>query len=414
MGYSKITSRLSYLINIGILFALGVMSIFPPIRSFSLFNQLWSVLLLGWFITITIAYPKFWFNSTVHRLAIYMYIVYAIVVANITGNGVMGNRYFELFQIPMFFMSYYTYTKMGRIIACRRVVIGLIPFLIFTCIATIKASIKNPMAARDSASSMEVLANMRAGVGGYELIYFLVVAFAICLYLYFFISSFKYKIGLGLLLLLFFVTIVASNFMTALLLTTISVVVKVTLSKVTINRVISITLAVLFLFIYSDFILVAIIDMALGIMGESLNAARLLELKILLVENEQGSSMQARSNAYNKSFELIFKHPFFGILTKPLLRVGDGVAGFGQHSQILDTFALFGIPLGLLQVYIYFKPLVERLRLKSRQISSFTVLIIILTGVIFTMNVATPSIGFAIFFIFPVVYDYLNQELIKE
>jgi len=386
------------------------MSIFPPIRSFSFFNQLWAILLLGWFATITIAYPKFWFNSTVHRLVIYAYIVYALVVANLTGNGVMGNRYFELFQIPMFFIAYYTYTQMGKVQACRRVIMGLIPFLIFTCISTIMACIKNPLAARSSKGGMEALANMRAGVGGYELIYFLVVAFALCLYLYFSISSVKYKVGLGVLLLLFFATIVASNFMTALLLTTVSVAVKVFLSKITINKIIFIPLAVLFLSIYSDVILVVIIDMVLGIMGESMNAARLLELKMLLLENEQGASMEARSNAYNKSFELIFKHPFLGILTKPLIRVGDGVVGFGQHSQILDTFALYGIPLGVVQVYIYFKPLISRMKQPGGGISSFAFLIALLTGVIFTMNVATPSIGFAIFFIFPVVYDYVNQE----
>ena len=393
----------------GILFTLGVMSIFPPIRSFSFFNHLWAVLLLGWFLSITIAYPKFWFNSAAHRLVIYTYIVYALVVANLSGNGVMGNRYFELFQIPMFFIAYYTYSQMGKTQACRRVIMGLIPFLIFTCIATTRACISDPFAARSSEEDMEALANMRAGVGGYELIYFLVVAFAICLYLYFSISAVKYKVGLGALLLLFFVTIVASNFMTALLLTIISVAVKALLSKMKINKIIFISLAVLFLSIYSNVILVNIIDMVMGNMGESMNAARLLELKMLLLENEQGASMQARSNAYKKSFELIFKHPFFGILTKPLIKVGDGVAGFGQHSQILDTFALYGIPLGLVQVYIYFKPLISRLKLPGGGISSFAFLIALHTGVIFTMNVATPSIGFAIFFIFPVVYDYVNQ-----
>lgn len=386
------------------------MSIFPPIRTFSFSNHLSAAMVLSWFVTITIAYPKFWFNSTVHRLVIYGYIVYALVIANLSGNGVMGNRYFELFQLPMYFIAYYTYTQMGKVQACRRVIMGLIPFLIFTCISTTRACIAYPFAARESIGGVEALARMRVGVGGYELIYFLVVAFAICLYLFWSIQSIKHKVGLGILMILFFATIVASNFMTALMLTTVSVVVRVFLSKITINKIIFATSTVLFFSIYSNFIFVAIIDMALGILGESLNADRFLELKMLLLENEQGVSMQARSNAYNKSFELIFKHPFFGILTKPLIRVGDGVTGFGQHSQILDTFALYGIPLGLVQVYIYFKPLISRIKQFGGGISSFAFLIALLTGVIFTMNVATPSIGFAIFFIFPVVYDYVNQE----
>lgn len=414
MNYNKSISHVFYHCNIGILFALAVVSVFPPIRSIAFLNQLWAVLLLGWFATITMAYPKFWFNSTFHRLIIYAYIVYVLIVANFSGNGVMGNRYFELFQIPLFFIAYYTYTQMGRIQACRRVVLGLIPFLIFTCISTIRACISNPFAARYTKGSLEALANMRVGIGGYELIYFLVVAFAICLHLYFSIFSFKYKIGLGVLMVLFFTTILVSNFMTALLLTIVSVAVKMLFSKITISRILFITLTILFLSVYSNIILVAILDMVIGVMGESMNAARLLELKILLLENEQGVSMQARSNAYSESFELIIKHPFFGILTKPLIRVGDGVLGFGQHSQILDTFALFGIPLGLVQVYIYFKPLISRIKQHGQRISSFAFLITLLSGVIFTMNVATPSIGFAVFFIFPVVYDYLNQEYLTQ
>lgn len=403
-----------YLISSILFFILAVSSIYPPIRAVSFFNKLWALCLIGWFATTILDNPSFLYNDRVHRLAIYGYIIYTIFVANLTGNGMIGNRFFELAQLPFFYIAYQNNKQMGRSKDNFFVLFALLPFLVITCLITIRACIEDPISARLVKKNAEGFELMRQGIGSYELIYFLVLVFCTLLFVVFNnkrkVTFFQKSLGIGLFI-LFGATIVLSNFMTALLLTTIGVLGRVFLNKITLNKLIIFPLAGLFLLKFSKDIMVVIIDFIMNLYGESMNAVRLLEIKVMLMENESGAAGESRAHAFNSSIDLLLENPVFGILTKPLVRVGEGVSGFGQHSFMLDTFALFGLGIGLLQLFIFTQPFLRRIKPnKHSKISSMALVFMVIFIILTFVNNLTPSIGLAAFFIFPTFYDWVHSS----
>lgn len=404
-----------YLISSVLLFILALCSIYPPIRALSFFNKLWALCLIGWFITTIFDNPKFLYNNHVHRLSIYFYIIYTIFVSNLTGNGVIGNRIFELSQLPFFYIAYQNNKRTGRNNDNLRILFALLPFLIITCFLTIRACIKNPITARLVKKNEEGFELMRQGIGSYELIYFLVLVFCTLLFVVFNNKrkvTFSQKfLGIGLFL-IFGVTIIFSNFMTAFLLTTIGIMGRIFMNKITINKLIIFPIVGFIIVKFSKDIIASIIDFVMNLYSDgSMNAARLLEIKIMLLKNESGGGADARSAAFGHSINQLLENPIFGILTKPLVRVGEGVSGFGQHSLIIDTFALFGLGIGLLQIFIYVQPFILRIKPKNQTtISSMALVFVVIFMILITINNATPSIGLAAFFVFPTFYDWVNSS----
>lgn len=137
----------------------------------------------------------------------------------------------------------------------------------------------------------------------------------------------------------------------------------------------------------------------------------MLEIKAILDTNEVGFSLGARFDTFEKSINVFLKNPLFGIIVNPLdTNIQGEVIGFGQHSQILDTFALFGAVIGFLQIYVYFSPLLQRIKIGRHFYNNMTLTTVIILIVVSTFNNVTPSIGLAAFFIFPTINEYLNQK----
>ena len=115
------------------------------------------------------------------------------------------------------------------------------------------------------------------------------------------------------------------------------------------------------------------------------------------------------NNAKNAYY--FINNPIFGIIFYPLATNHSGqLIAFGQHSQIIDTFALFGFPLGLLQLYIYTKPFRDRITYGYRKYNILTILIMISFLCVSVFNNVTASIGFAVFFIYPTINELINKK----
>ena len=117
-----------------------------------------------------------------------------------------------------------------------------------------------------------------------------------------------------------------------------------------------------------------------------------------------------RVSTLENSIQAIYRNPISGIITKPILHVGNYLQGFGQHSQFLDTTAIFGIIIGILYIYSILYPLYSVIDLKKQQLS-LQLSIFFSVIILFTMNNVTPSIGFAIFFIYLYLNDSLSNQL---
>ncbi|WP_146104831.1 hypothetical protein [Tenacibaculum sp. SG-28] len=125
--------------------------------------------------------------------------------------------------------------------------------------------------------------------------------------------------------------------------------------------------------------------------------------------SQSGESISARFTAYNKSIALFGEYPIFGGIQNKLGKNNYGeLNSFGQHSQIIDTFALFGFFVGIIQLFIYFKPILNRLIKERIYVNSLSLSMLISFFTISVLNNVTPSIGLAVFFIYPTLIE-LNK-----
>lgn len=393
---------------------LALTTFFPPIRAINHFNFIWLICLLGWLICVNIDYPAFFLNQSFYQFIIFIYICYTVSISYIFGNSVIGNRFLELAQLPMFYIAYKHYSIIGRKKDHFRILASIFPFIIITLLLTIKGLLSNPLICRLIKSDAFGNSQMKLGIGGYWFIYFLAILYGILLFTIFQknrkIKRFQ-KIILVLFFLLVLTCLIMSNYMTALILVVISSGFKLFLNKLNVIKIILFSLILLLILVFKNFILDIFFKIGFSLLGDSVNAHRLYEIKLLLTTDEIGGDTEARAGAYMESINLFLHNPLLGIIINPIQKVGSGVSGFGQHSQMFDTFALFGLTIGIIQIFIYLYPYYQRLSKDDLSKSSMPLLIMILLLFVTTMNNATPSIGFATFYIFPVLNDWLNYKI---
>jgi hypothetical protein len=403
-----------YLISITLIYCLAVMSFLPVVKSLPFFNYIWPIFVAAWLATAIMMDNDFFLKPDLHQVLTYIFFFYTILIAFVAGNGFIGNRFLEYLQLPIFYWAYRINERKGWHRDSVKLLLGLVPVVIFTSIVTLSQYITNPnisrTAKKDTTAGLE---QMSQGVAGYEFIYFLVFLFGPLLYLL--ISKrkqygFVVKLFLILLLSMIMINIALSNFMIAALLVLLSIIFKLFIPKMTTNR------AVLYLFIslvilpVAPYFVVAMIDLILSFSDGSMNAERLLEIQRFLSLGIIDLSMNARLYAFQSSLEAFFNNPLVGIITTDIGGSGDGLIGFGQHSFLLDTFALYGGVVGLLSIYIYLQPLYQQVKFENSESSSLPFLMFLIVFLFFTINNVTPSIGFAIYFAFPVLYGLMRTE----
>lgn len=399
-----------YIISLFVIYCLAVMSISPIIRSLPFFNYLWPLLMMLWIFVTFIYQPDFYIKSNLHQLITFLFFFYAIFIAFTAGNGFIGNRFLEYLQIFIFYWAYQYNKIYGYKFDSLKLLSYFAPVVIITSIMTVMQYITNPnisrTAKKDTAAGLE---QMSQGVAGYEFIYFLVFIFASLLFVIVgrkLRFNFFTKVLLYFVLLLFLINIVLSNFMIAVLLVLISLFFRFIIPKVTTIRILVYIITFLLISPVLPYLFVQLIDFALSISGSSMNAQRLLEMRELLVSGLIDLSLGARLDAFQSSLNAFLNNPIMGIITTDIGGHGSGLSGFGQHSFLLDTFALFGGFIGILSLYVYFQPLIIQFKLNKQQKSSLPLLIILITLLFFIINNLTPSIGFAIYFVFPVLHDW--------
>lgn len=400
------------ILSLIMIYFLAVSSIFSPLRALTYYNLLWAFCIVGWFALTALDNPRYVFNLTIYKFAIYFYVIYTVAFAYLTNNGPIGNRFFQLAQLPLFYMAYEK-NKLSGWDKDNRILIALsTPFILITCYLTLNAYRINPMISRAVKKQYEIgVEYMKMGIGGYHFIYFLVIAFAILL---FFIFN-KYRpinrklkiLGIGVLL-VFAMNIILSNYSLAFLILIVIVFMRIFFSRINVKTVFFYSLPIAILLFFSNQILLLFLDNLQSLIRGSLNASHILELKYYLSSGYLGNAMYSRYEVFNYSIQSFIHNPIFGTLADPNIIVG--VAIYGNHSQIFDTFAFYGLGIGVLQLYIYLTPIKERIVNVNGSYEGLPLLIMLLMIILFTLNNATPSIGFALYFIFPTVYDWIHRE----
>lgn len=400
-----------YYLSLSFLYIMAILAIFPPVRALAFFNALWPLVMIGWLFSSLLISRDFFIKVSIHRLMTYVFIIYSIVLPYISGSTFIGNRYLELTQLIIFYWGFELCKRKGRLTDAVKLIWCFLPAAIIVSVITISEYAQHPyisrLAKKDTAAGIQY---MLQGVGGYDFVYCLVFLLLPLIYFCFnrnVLLGHRMKVVLYVLLALFAVNILLSNFATALFLVSFAIMFRFFLKRVSTLLLLTYIFIFAILFPFLPSIIVYFLDFALDYFGTSMNAARMLELRQLLLVGVIEVSMGARIEAFALSIDVFLDNFLLGIVVDGLEVSSTGTTAFGQHSFFIDGFALFGVVFGLLQIYVFMYPLKKEFVLTSLHRTTLPFLVFILAMVFFTINNAVPAVGFVIYFVYPVLNYYL-------
>jgi hypothetical protein len=123
-----------------------------------------------------------------------------------------------------------------------------------------------------------------------------------------------------------------------------------------------------------------------------------------LGDSESEGTLAFRTDRYLRSALLCVYNPVTGVL-----RFDD----LGKHSELLDTFGRYGVPVGLLFAYcVFYLPLRDVRRGRKSQHNVWALaLTVLVVSVLFTLfNNVFAAFGFMVFVFYPVAASYLDDR----
>jgi hypothetical protein len=332
----------------------------------------------------------------------------------VSGNAWLANRYVEYFQIIIFLWGFELYSdNYSEYYLNEKISLYLSPFILLISLNTIYMYFAYPnisrTAKKDTAAGLEQMAQ---GIGGYDFIYFIVFILAGLMYLIFCLDrNFFLKAFLILCITLLSVNIIMSNFMIASLLCLMIIFFRVFIRKTNLKSLSIYFVLVVFLVPILPNFIDYIFDILIKVTEGTMNGQRVLAIRTFIESGILESSLDARWQAFVLSWQAFVSFPLTGIIVTTITNSDGVIVGFGQHSFILDGFALFGVIVGSMSLYVFLYP-VFRLNNMSRSIgySSLPLLILFMVLFLFIFNNVTPSIGAAVFFFIPVIVSYIQRS----
>lgn len=402
-----------------IVFYLAVASFLPEIQALKGYTLSCFIASFSWVIYAALSKPYFFINKQINKHTILLFIMYTFLMPYISGNGTIGNRYLSYGQVFIFYLIYQYNHSYGYDNSSRFIIKWSLPFIVYTSIQTLSMLLSNPFLSRSlKGNGDEYSALIRLqGVGGYEFIYFLV--FIVILLLFFIFNkknlkyTFRMQISFYSLLLLFAGTAIYSNYFTGLTIIVVSFFTLIFLKKRSKVSRLVLAIAGILTLVQGKWIFMNITNSLMDLLGSGKTVERLISLQMNILGSGGGENLLGdRIATIVSSWDALLQNPLTGLITKKIAYDGDFLVGFGQHSQILDTFALYGLFIGLLNIYILIQPFIRGGRNSALSSLNFTMLVS--SFLLFIMDNVTLSVGYAVFFIYPVVYDYLFERIELE
>lgn len=417
VGNLRLQNPLMQKISTIIAYYLAVSSILPQFRVFSGYNLSIFIAMFAWLISVGLVHPIFFIRFRIHTFFILLFIIYTFIIPYLFGNGTIGNRYLTNSLMLIFYLIYRYNNTYGFNNSSKSLIKWSLPFIIYTSIATLIGLVHNPYLARSIKSSGEYTISLRAqGIGGYELIYFLVFLSIIIFFAIINRRTLNLKlysvVMIIIVLFIFLLTIIYSNYFTALIMTVISFgVIIITKYKSLFIKIFTIFFGIILL-IFSKDIFIFLTNWLINFLGNGATANKLLRLQAdVMGYGGSDSILLERGSTIKSSWSAFLENPIGGIVVNPIESRGGFFTGFGQHSYFMDTFSLYGLFIGLINVYIVLHPFFIRMKKKSIILFGLNLSMLLSTLILLSMNNVTPSIGFAIFLIYPVFQDWIVERI---
>lgn len=352
----------SNILTLLLLLILSLVSVFPPMMAFGGTS---AICLAAEILLLFIAMLQ---NSNVflkicsNNIGGLLFVVYTFFFPYFFGNSVISHRYSSVFILVFGVILFEFYNETNRMFIVREAVAISVPFFLLTFIRTVIVAQTSPWVIRSIKTSGDDIGLSAQGIGGYEFIYMLSLIFA-----FLFICFMKDRKVLKKLLYLFGMVMILSlilmaNYMTAMLLSFLSVVIAFAMSGFEnlkngkgIKGIIGIVVVFavfLLLFIFAD----AIFSLLIRNLHTGGRIYEVLGSGDSLFDAVREEFMVDRYPTIKLSWDSFLKHPVFGIVTEKIVTSGGYLVGFGQHSFIVDTFALYGGFIGIIGVIQVLKP----------------------------------------------------------
>lgn len=414
MGISHKTSLFSNFKEFSIIFVLfiTISSVFPPLRTIGNNSILCASFLMIWLLISFIQKPSFFLVMPKRRFIAFSFAIYTFVVPYLMGNGIIGNRYLSLSFISFGYIIYEYYKSSGKSKLIGTLIKLTLPFAFVTTFLTAMKLVENPFLSRSIQSTGEYsLALQRQGIGGYELVYFLVFIGIIILFISFISRRILFKTLLFTTFLLIFFVVILSNYLTAvivLILSSTTLIILYFSHKTNAIPLIGFWVGVsAFLVLTGRSFADSLINTYLDFYGSGRVGIILSNVRDSLISGMSNEFLVDRWPTLISSILTTIQYPFFGLISTSIGNDNRFFERFGQHSFFLDTFALFGVFIGCIQIYLVLVPFNQNRFTGIKKVCSFPILIATLS--IFLFNNATVSTAFAISIIFPYIVD--NIEL---
>lgn len=413
----KVISQMPHwpVISVIILTIYFSMLYFPQFEALLPTNYITLACFLVWCALSFINDPGYYFNIKSYVLLSFVFYAFSIVIPIVCGYVVIANRYASLPLLSLGYIIYDYYKVHNQTRYLKKAFIIPSVFAIITAFVTYNALTDNSYIVRIITSlGSDAKEYYAEGICGYSFVYGVVTALPLFLYLFLKVKNKFLKIANMAVFVFLIMFIVKANFLTAFLVTIISSVVLLSgyLFKKSRKNIIYILLiiliVVLFVVNYST-ILTAIENH----IPRRIAAALFDSSGDSVIESVYADFNADRVNTITKSLEVIVKNPLFGVLGSGEIDTsGDFLTGFGQHSHILDTFALYGVLIGILCVFVIILPIVHCNKKRNTDVY-FTVAIAVNALLILLFNNATESIAISYCILFPLIRDTFEQKPVE-
>ncbi|WP_214709001.1 MULTISPECIES: hypothetical protein [unclassified Exiguobacterium] len=399
-----------------ITYYLAVVSIFPPFQSLNFVTPLGFILMTLWVFVAFLLNRNFFVQTNVHTLFVFLFILITFIMPYLFGNPVIGNRYLNFGQVLFFYIMYEFNKANGHNDINEKIIKWTLPFIAITTIITLYNLFENPWISRSLKSNGDYSADLRIqGIGGYELVYFLVFLNIIAFFLLYNRVNLNLKFNKLLVPWVFYllslITILYANYFTALIMMTVGTLLIIITKERNLASMMLFNMFVLIFLFKSKEIFIYVTNIIISYLESGRTVERMMILQADIIGNGSNAGLlEGRYDTLNSSWYAFLENPLYGTITNEIMISNGFLTGFGQHSQILDTLALYGIVVGGTLIYIVSYPFFKRYA-PSSVLNSLNFAMLVVTSIIFIMNNITPSIGFAIFFVYPTLYDKFSSKV---
>lgn len=382
--------------------------IFPKFNTLLPSNLVCVISFFIWILFTFVVNRKFYYKSS--NIIIVISYIYFSFYPLIFNYNVISHRYSSFCLILCGSLVFKYYYQNNKLYILKHIIINILIFAAITLCITLFALLQDSYISRSIKSNGEysnILSSM--GVGGYSFVYF-IAALSPCI-LFFCLKTRKKKLKLFTLIsyLICFFFIVKANYMTAFLSVIVSscVLLFYNIDGKFINRLLYLSIILIIILIFS-INYSTIFEWFQPYIPSRISSVLFPSNNLNIVQSIINEFLVDRWPLIISSLNSFVENPFLGLLGSMKLGYGgEFLIGFGQHSYIIDTFSLYGIFGGILNLYLIFQTFKNTRKYKC----SLDEAMLISMSIIYLLNNATESIALVYTLIYPLLkISYIENK----